>query len=80
MKGAEADFFRPRWSQAILDEAERTIERILVDRGVADAAEPAALLRPMPLVVMLKTRFSASQAAQQFLSNQRQPHHALLPA
>lgn len=42
---AEADFFRLRWSQAILDETERAIERILVGRGVADAAERARRAR-----------------------------------
>jgi predicted nucleic acid-binding protein len=42
---AEADFFRLRWSQSILDETERAIERILVGRGLADAAERARRAR-----------------------------------
>lgn len=42
---AEADFFRLRWSTAILDETERAIEGILSGKGAADAAERAKRAR-----------------------------------
>lgn len=42
---AEADCFRLRWSGTILDETERSIARILGDRGLADADERAGRAR-----------------------------------
>jgi predicted nucleic acid-binding protein len=42
---AEAEFFRVRWSQPVLSEAERAIEGILRKRGLADAGERAARAR-----------------------------------
>ncbi len=42
---AEAEFFRVRWSAAILDETERAIEKILADKGAADAGERARRAR-----------------------------------
>ena len=42
---AEAEFFRLRWSIRILDETERAIERILVNRGAADPREHARRAR-----------------------------------
>lgn len=42
---AEAEFFRLRWSEQILNETERAIDRILTRKGVADAAERAARAR-----------------------------------
>lgn len=38
---AEAEFFRLRWSDEILNETERAIAKILAARGVADAADQA---------------------------------------
>ena len=42
---AEAEFFRLRWSEQILDETQTAIERILTAKGVADAAPRAARAR-----------------------------------
>ena len=42
---AEAEFFRLRWSDKILDETEAAITKILHDKGVEDAAERAARAR-----------------------------------
>jgi predicted nucleic acid-binding protein len=42
---AEAEFFRPRWSEPILDETEGAITKILAAKGVTDAAERAARAR-----------------------------------
>ena len=42
---AEAEFFRIRWSDKILDETETAIEGILRDKGVEDATERAARAR-----------------------------------
>jgi hypothetical protein len=42
---AEAGFFRLRWSGRILDETEAAIEKILRDKGRADAAERAERAR-----------------------------------
>lgn len=42
---AEAEFFRIRWSDKILDETEIAIESILRDKGVEDATERAARAR-----------------------------------
>ncbi len=38
---AEAEFFRIRWSAAVLEETERAIQAILFDKGFIDAAERA---------------------------------------
>jgi hypothetical protein len=42
---AEAEFFRLRWSERVLDETERAIEKILADKRIADAPERAARAR-----------------------------------
>lgn len=42
---AEAEFFRVRWSAAILNEAERAIARVIAAKGVADAADRAKRAR-----------------------------------
>ncbi len=39
---AEAEFFRVRWSQRILDETERALEGIFVERGFDDAGTRAS--------------------------------------
>lgn len=39
---AEADFFRVRWSKAIMTETEAAIEQILSKKGAQDAAERAS--------------------------------------
>jgi len=38
---AEAELYRVRWSQRVIDETEQAIARMLVDRGVPDAKERA---------------------------------------
>ena len=38
---AEAEFFRPRWSAKIMDETERAVEKLLLNRGIADPAAGA---------------------------------------
>lgn len=38
---AEAEFFRVRWSDKVLDETERTIGRLLDERGMADSTSRA---------------------------------------
>lgn len=42
---AEAEFFRIRWSEQVLDEAQKAIESILSGKDVADAATRAARAR-----------------------------------
>jgi predicted nucleic acid-binding protein len=42
---AEAEFFRLRWSAAVLDETQRAIEKILKAKGVVDAADRAIRAR-----------------------------------
>jgi hypothetical protein len=42
---AEVEFFRLRWSAEILDETERALEKIMIDRAIGDAAERAARSR-----------------------------------
>jgi hypothetical protein len=42
---AEAEFFRVRWSEKILDETERAIAEMYVKRQAADAQERAARSR-----------------------------------
>ncbi|MFC5345742.1 PIN domain-containing protein [Brevundimonas staleyi] len=42
---AEAEFFRLRWSETILDETEAAIARMLTAKGVEDAADRAARAR-----------------------------------
>lgn len=42
---AEAEFFRVRWSVAILDEAERAIAKVIADKGIADAEDRAKRAR-----------------------------------
>lgn len=42
---AEAEFFRVRWSVAILDEAERAIAKVMTNKGVADAVDRAKRAR-----------------------------------
>ncbi|WP_240047573.1 PIN domain-containing protein [Sphingomonas panacisoli] len=42
---AEAEFFRLRWSQPVLDETEKAIAAILLERGIANAAAEAASQR-----------------------------------
>lgn len=42
---AEAEFFRLRWSQIVLNETERAIEKILQNKGVDDAAARAKRAR-----------------------------------
>ena len=42
---AEAEFYRLRWSSIVLDETQRAIERILIDRGAEDATAKAARAR-----------------------------------
>jgi len=42
---AEAEFFRVRWSERVLDETEAAIAKILGGKGVADAPERAARAR-----------------------------------
>ena len=42
---AEAEFFRPRWSARIMGETERTVEKLLLKRGIADPAANAARAR-----------------------------------
>lgn len=42
---AEAEFFRVRWSERVLDETEAAIAKILGGKGVADASERAARAR-----------------------------------
>lgn len=42
---AEAEFFRIRWSEPILDETERAIERMLTSKAYPDAAKRAANAR-----------------------------------
>jgi hypothetical protein len=44
---AEAEFFRLRWSDQILDETEAAITSILTGKGVEDAAERASRARKM---------------------------------
>lgn len=34
---AEAEFFRVRWSEKVLEETERAITRLMVERGIADS-------------------------------------------
>ena len=42
---AEAQLFRPAWSSQILDEAERTVARLLNDKGAADGRDRARHIR-----------------------------------
>ena len=42
---AEAEFFRLRWSDTILDETEAAIAKMLAAKGVEDAADRAARAR-----------------------------------
>ncbi|MCA1409224.1 PIN domain-containing protein [Ensifer sp. IC3342] len=42
---AEAEFFRLRWSAIVLDETQKTIEKILADKDVADATVRASRAR-----------------------------------
>ncbi len=42
---AEAEFFRLRWSEAVLDETQTSIEKIRQNQGKADAKEKAAKAR-----------------------------------
>lgn len=42
---AEAEFFRVRWSQTVLDETQRAIQEILTKKNVLEAAESAARAR-----------------------------------
>lgn len=42
---AEAEFFRLRWSEQILDETQAAVEKILTGKGVTDAAQRAARAR-----------------------------------
>ena len=42
---AEAEFFRPRWSDRIMDETEKAIESMLRGKGVADPAGDAKRAR-----------------------------------
>ncbi len=42
---AEAEFFRLRWSGAVLDETERAINKFLVNKGVQDAEQRAKRAR-----------------------------------
>lgn len=42
---AEAEFFRVRWSERVMDETEAAIARILGGKGVADAEDRAARAR-----------------------------------
>lgn len=42
---AEAEFFRPRWSTEILNETERAIGRLLLEKGGADAGDKARRAR-----------------------------------
>ncbi|MEZ5866288.1 MAG: hypothetical protein R3D25_20230 [Geminicoccaceae bacterium] len=42
---AEAEFFRIRWSEPVLIETERAIEKILLSKGVEDAGSHASRAR-----------------------------------
>lgn len=42
---AEAEFFRVRWSNSVLDETEQAIERILLEKGAPDAHDRAMRAR-----------------------------------
>ena len=42
---AEAAFFRPRWSERIMDETERTIEKLMTDKGFQSPTADAARAR-----------------------------------
>lgn len=42
---AEAEFFRPRWSAPIMEETERSIEKLLTNKAAADASSRAARAR-----------------------------------
>lgn len=42
---AEAEFFRIRWSEPVLTETQQAIEKILANKGVADAVDRAARAR-----------------------------------
>ncbi|WP_338821805.1 hypothetical protein WDM22_30950 [Bradyrhizobium septentrionale] len=42
---AEADFFRLRWSEKILDETQKAVEQIYAKRGHPDAADRAQRAR-----------------------------------
>jgi hypothetical protein len=42
---AEAEFFRVRWSERVMDETEAAVARILGCKGVADAEDRAARAR-----------------------------------
>lgn len=42
---AEAEFFRIRWSEPVLTETQRAIEKMLASKGVADAVDRAARAR-----------------------------------
>lgn len=39
---AEAEFFRLRWSSTILDETERALAKIMLERGLDEPREKAA--------------------------------------
>jgi len=42
---AEAAFFRPRWSERIMDETERAIEKLMTDKGFENPTADAARAR-----------------------------------
>lgn len=42
---AEAEFFRLRWSEKVLDETQAAVAKILAERGVLDAADRAKRVR-----------------------------------
>lgn len=42
---AEAEFFRPRWSMQIMDETQRAVEKLLLEKGATDPADRASRAR-----------------------------------